>query len=1398
MLFRYVIMGIVFFIGHFTAKCYDFNYKNYSQAQGLTSNTVTQIFQDHHGFIWMGTPDGLNRFDGMGFTRFVHNPSDSTSLSNNEIRFIFEDNQNKLWVGTRYGLSQFDRLTETFTNFYFSINEKDSSVFDVVHHRTSNLRFYAYFAPGDNSIWLSSDYSELLHFNLNANRAKRYRPYHNTSASIIRAHSPGKLWIGTSNNGLLLFDYNNHRIIKSYLGDDFDTKQKAHHILSIEAYGDASFLVGTNGSGLYQYNCDSDEFTKIITSSSLERNNLSPFISSIIHLGDHTYLLGTDGAGIQTLDMKTATLIESTRSKTINQLISNLIIRTLFVDRDKNLWTGNYHGGANVIEYFPNNQIVHIKPSENVTNFSSVNMVTSLMTDERGRLWAGTDAGNINVYNSDYSLHKTIPGPVPASGQKNAILSLYQDSDHQIWVGSYLMGLSKIDTLSQSFQNYTFNAFDEHSIPHNDVRDIIEDSQNRLWVGTNGGGIGILDKRTNRFITISQSKHGVNPEGRIYCDYIVNFHRDKQDNIWISTINGLYLYQDKTDRIYHIDLDINGISLNGKEINSVLQKNESDFFIGTSVGLFKLRLPNGLDEKIYLEAPEQKLVSTNIKSMLLDESGALWLGQNNGITRFDEKTQTIEEFNRRHGFQLEGCHVNAALTHSSGSLCFGGINGFNVFSPDQMKLDGTVSEVIITNIEVVGKEIATVKEVINNEQTLQSIHDLKKITLSSKDYILKLEFVAPNYTYPEYLKYIYRLDGFDPEGQWTSVNARQRTVTYTNLQPGEYNFQVKASNHNNIWSDKTTSLKIVITPPFWKTKTFYFLIMLTMAGSLMLLRNSILTRERQRALKHKIEHENELIQQKFKFFTNISHEIRTPLTLIIEPLKRILNSEENPDNENSPQHQHKENLTLIYKNAVRLHRMVDQLIDFRKMEAGVMPLNILENDMVSFIRETCSLFSLLVEQKHARLTFQTAHKKILMPFDRDKLEKVLLNLLSNALKFSLDEAKVIVSLDIVNAKDTQQFVCISVKDHGIGIPSDELENIFKRFYQVKQDNFCHYGSGIGLSFVKEIMDLMSGEIKVKSEVGKGTKFQVLLPLYDHKIDESETLEEHIFLNAIPENVKKETIKTDDPKRVRDMSPERDSILLVEDNIEIRKLICQELGGDFDIQTAEDGRDGLLKARTSYPSLIISDIMMPFLDGYALCKALKTDENTCHIPVILLSAKSSEESMIEGYEIGADEYIGKPFSSIVLKTRVKNLIENRKALRNRFLKEIDILPSEITQVKKDDRLLNKLIQIVEQNCHSSAFNSEVFGQIAGMSRSVLYAKLKALTGQTVADFIKIIRLKMAAKLLRRQELSIQEISEKCGYKHVSHFSKSFSEYFGVSPSRFLEKTEIESSETTNSP
>lgn len=1386
-LLRYVILCSVFFHCNSVAFGNPFKSKNYTQAQGLTSNTITQIFQDHYGFVWLGTPDGLNRFDGIEFNCFTHNPTDSTSISNNEIQFIFEDQHNDLWVGTRYGLSQFNRLTETFRNIYFNKNQKDSSLFDVTYQRTNNLRFYAYFAPHDSSVWLSSDYSELIHYKINSRQAKRYRPYENTSASVITGHSPGKLWIGTANRGLLLYDYQNQRITRSYLANNQDSKQKAQHILSIEPYGETSYLVGTNGGGLYIYKSQSDEFERIIIPNSTESSKISTFISSIIHLKDHKYLLGTDGAGIQTIDIKNRKLIETTHSKSINTFISNPIIRCLFIDRDKNLWAGNYHGGVNVIDYFTNNQIVHIKPRRDEIIYTGANMVNSLMRDTRGKLWVGTDAGTILIYNSDYSLHRTIDGPKPSSGEKNAILSLYQDSQGQIWVGTFLLGLSRLDTVRQSFQSYSSNTFDEGSIPHNDVRAIIEDSQKRLWVGTNGGGIGILDKTTHSFQTISQFKNSADSSLRIYCDNVTSFYKDKQENIWISTINGLYVYVDKTGVIHFFDSDIPENSLYGKKINAILQENESDFLIGSSVGLFRLRMPNGPGEKFYLESPQNKLSNTNIKSMLSDETGNLWLGHNKGITRLDKKSQTVHLFNQQHGFQLEGYNVNAALTLASGELCFGGVNGFNVFSPHQIRLDSSVAEVILTNIEVGGKELAKIEEKLKTKN-LRSIHELEKIILSSKDYILKLEFVAPNYRYPENLNYTYRLDGFDQPEQWTEVNATQRSVTYTNLNPGEYNFIIKASN-NNVWSSKTTSLNIIVTPPFWKTNIFYFMFVLVIVASLLWLRNSVLKIERQRVLKNKIDHENQINEQKFKFFTNISHEIRTPLTLIIEPLKKILGSEEYQyqNNVNKPLSQNEENLRLIYKNAIRLHRIVDQLMDFRKMEAGVMPLNIAENDLVGFIKETCNLFSLLVDQKKSSLIFQTTHNKLLMPFDFDKLEKVLLNLLSNAFKFSFPEAKVVVKLDVIITETEQQFASITVRDNGIGIPRNEIENIFERFYQVKHDNYFHHGSGVGLSFVKEIMELLKGKIEVRSDVGKGTDFTILLPLGDHEYEKAKTVRNHTIYNTLSQNDLAESEK--DSNQIKKTHSDKYSILLVEDNDDIRRLIYQALESDFNIETAKDGREGVIMAKKNYPNLIISDIMMPYLDGYELCKELKKDVNTCHIPIILLSAKSSDESVIEGYETGADEYIPKPFSSGVLKTRVNNLIKNRTILRDRFLKEIDILPGDFTNIKRDERLLNKFIQIVEQNCHRSDFNADKFGQMAGMSRSVLYSKVKEITGQTVADFIKIIRLKMAAKLLRRKEYSVQEISEKTGYKYLSHFSRSFSEYFGVSPSKFIEMTEF---------
>ncbi|HEU5148626.1 MAG TPA: ATP-binding protein, partial [Chryseosolibacter sp.] len=931
-----------------------------------------------------------------------------------------------------------------------------------------------------------------------------------------------------------------------------------------------------------------------------------------------------------------------------------------------------------------------------------------------------------------------------------------------LWIGTYFGGLLSFD--GNQFVRYKHDPDDSTSLSDNSVWEIFEDSEGNLWIGTHSRGVDLFDRKTKTFR--HYNTEGSNP---IHARYIPAFMEDRDGNLWIGTGYGIDVLDKQTGRFtHHLHRENDPTSLSNNTVLALHQDSRGIIWIATHGGL---NIYDKSANRFFAFTKRDGLPDNSILSILEDNNGNLWVSTPHGLSNVKVKKEEGSEdslrlefhnYDEKDGLQGIQFNENAACKTSAGELIFAGSDGFNLFKPEHIGINRNVPDVILTDFQIFNKSVEVGERVNGNIVLHKSITETQELVLNYNDNVFSIEFASLSQLHPERSQYQYILEGFDKE--WTMTNAAGRRVTYTNLDPGKYLFKVKAANNDGIWNDNATSLAITVRPPFWRSGVAFILYAMVTLGALLLARWLVLYNER---IKFQIQRERDRAQRmheldriKIKFFTNISHEFRTPLTLILTPLEKMLR--------NTPEGDQRKQFQLIHRNARRLLNLVNQLLDFRKLEVQEIRLNTSEGDLIGFIRDVFHSFSDLSEKNNIHFTFHTSIERLETLFDQDKVEKILFNLLSNAFKFTPENGTVSVRLDRKQEAE-RAFLKIDVQDTGIGIPNDKQERIFDRFFQHDvPKSVVNQGSGIGLSITKEFVKIHGGTIAVQSEPGKGTCFTVLLPLEEVRSTVEEQEIETSAIGVAP---------------VHERSTNQPVLLLVEDNEDFRFYLKDNLKQHYSVLEAKNGKEGLHLATSLLPDLIVSDIMMPEMDGLELCRKIRSDERVSHIPVILLTARTAQEQKIEGFESGANDYVTKPFNFEILQSRIKNLLVQRETFQKNFRKQLDVKTTEVQITSVDEKLIKKAIRIVEENIAEPGFTVEKFSRELGMSRVHLYKKLLSLTGKTPIEFIRSIRLQRAAQLLQKSQLSVSEIAYQVGFNNPKYFSKYFKDEFKVLPSAY---------------
>jgi len=1383
-----------------------------SVENGLSNNTVNCVLQDHLGFLWFGTIDGLNRFDGYDIKVFRNDPEDNHSLSDNSVWSLYEDRMGFLWIGTNNGaLNRYDPAADKFEYW----NDKSN---DLKENRITRI-----YEDKDGYLWVGTYKNGLYRFKSSTNPEnpehwypEEGNPYSLSNYWITSIHQDisGDLWIGTY-NGLNKFNPNSpdKPFIRFYSkANDYSTLSDnlIWNITPSEFEPEIVWLSTVNG--LTRYN----SVTKVFERIKVPDNTSLPWAKSTSSIaeqktGNEKILwVGTYGGllRINLLSGKYERIVKEDNSP--DGIVSNKI-DILFKDDSNVLWIATENGLnfiSNKSRKFNNLQSSLIK-KDDADKLKNKNIKAITQTSD-GIVWIGTEEGLFKL--KDLNENFTISSHQQTL--KTDIWSLCDGNSNDLLIGTYGQGIMQLDIKTGRVRSLDVKNPVTQSLPYNFVKTIIKDSKGKYWFGFWGAGLARYDPLKNEFKFWQNESN--NNQSLSYNDVWVIFE-DYKNRIWIGTNGGgLNLFSNTgNDKFYCFSKDTQPARLSNNDIFTICESTKGKFksspnensdkkvttlWIGTANGLNKLTIsgnkpgnnavsnfPDYKAEIVYYTVKDG-LPDNVIKSILEDEKGNLWIGTNTGISVFDIENNIFTNYTISDGLNRSEFNPNSAIRLSNGLMLFGGSRGLNVFRPDEIKQSEYSPPVLITGFQIFNQDIET-----GSESSLKTnIALTKEIILSYDQNVFSFQFSSLDYNSPQSNRYAYRMEGFDKD--WVYSGSR-RFVTYTNLEPGTYTFKVKATNSDGVWSKNEASLSVIITPPWWKTgwayTSYFFLIVVALLGirkfqkDRMELRNELKLRELE-AKKHQ-----ELETLKSRFFANLSHEFRTPLMLIKGPLEQLI---ENQLKGNADEKI--EQLKMIQRNSRKLQTLIDQLLELSQLDAASIPLKAKEENLISLLSGIVDSFKSFAEQKNIKLVFENTGKILYAWIDRDKFEKIINNLLSNAFKFTGDGGTISVFLTV------NQIAEIKISDTGIGIPEDQLDKIFNRFFQVDDSSRRAFGgSGIGLALVKELVELHKWKITVQSEVKKGTTFTLSIPLGDSYLNENEKdlsiTEINISDNnkttpsEVIERNQTEVIKYPSKEITLNQQDEKNKsgikhlVLIVEDSSDVRKYISGILEPAYNLIEAENGRKGLQISIDKIPDLIISDIMMPEMDGIEFCRSVKTNWETSHIPVILVTAKASSESKLEGLETGADDYLTKPFDSRELLIRVKNLLLQRQRLREKFSKEIRISAETLTTNSIDNDFLNRALIIAETNLSNTDFDSETFAKEMFVSRSQLHRKLLAITGHPPGEFMRIFRLKKSVEMILEKRLSITQIAFEVGFNDPSYFTKAFRQQFNCLPSDFIE-------------
>ncbi|ADY53694.1 histidine kinase [Pseudopedobacter saltans DSM 12145] len=1337
------------------AAAQDLRVKRLNNDNGLSNSTIECILQDKLGFIWIGTRDGLNKYDGYNIISYKNLPQNNQSISDSYITCIFEDSQNNLWIGTKSGLNLFDQQKGIFTRVDLGKQYKES-ISKIIEIAAGSLLV----ATRGNGLFLLASSPNLV------KSSKQLVGIKEKEFFDLHIPSDNQIWASTS-AGLYRLDLKNNR---------FEARRvlKQHNINVVSSDKNGILWLGTEDDGIIKYS-PSEKTSTHFRHNYLEQNSIgSNQIKALLIDKNQNLWVGTINGGLNKLNTKRYTFSNYTNDPNNSHGLSQRTISALFEDNQGNIWIGTHRGGVNI--YSPLAEKFSLQRQSSQKSGLNYNDIKSFYEAKDGSIWIGTDGGGINIWSpnrTSFSFLKNSPFDKTSLGS-NEVLDIMADKSGNIYISTWGGGLNKYNKAANSFTRYTNDKNNNNSISGNFVQKAYEDSKGNLWVCTYYNGLNLLDRTTGVFKQLKEGKQNT----RLSGNNIVSILEDNSANLWIGTDDGgLNKYNLNTQVFKHYF----SAEEKSPDIRVIYQDKQQRLWLGQR-GLY---LYNTQKDKFEPFCNDCHLSEEFIKGILEDNNGFLWISTSNGLTKLDPRDKSFRKYNTADGLQGLEFEANAALKTKSGEMFFGGINGFNYFYPNNIHFNKFIPPLYLTSFQIFNE---TILPSAKNSPLKSDISFTKEIQLNYKQSTFSIGFSALNYIAAENNKYEYILEGFDKS--WNSINENRKAY-YTNVPPGDYIFKVRASNNDDVWNEGT-SLAISISPPFWDTwwfKLSVLLLILYIAYLILSFRRNLEIK----AIEEKKK--EEMHQMQLQFFTNISHELRTPLALIMGPVERLLKEDF---------HSKFDNLYhTIHNNANRLLNLINELMDFRKVESGHLQLKVMQLNLEAFFVEIEEEFKELAQEKNIDFRFENLTKREEIWADKQILEKITLNLIINAIKYTpqngsvklelsdklvFSNASLVNQLTIKNNLNSKEYLYIKVIDSGIGISKDSIVHLFERYYRITES---HMGSGIGLAFVKSLTALHKGNIYVNSERDLGTEIIIALPFlksdYSHaeiwsKTEESggvrlESITNKLHTTSVNANIEEDNIKSEKSHK---------KILVVDDNEEIRTFLKETLNKDYLIFEAENGEQGLILCKEIYPDLIISDVMMPKVNGISFCKQAKDDIDISHIPFMMLTAKTSLEAEIEGKESGADFYFAKPINIDLLEITLRNIFEQQNKLKEHYQKNYQVQAKELVNNARDKEFLEKLLDIIHKNISNTELDIEFLCNEIGMSRTKLYQKVKDITGQAIGDFIRTIRLRKAVEIMSEEDVLLTEVIYRVGIQTQSYFTKAFKKEFNKTPSQFLQE------------
>lgn len=1334
-----------------------------STLNGLPTNEVQRLYQDKDGYIWMATSNGLCQYDGYQVKTYKSNLYTPNILTNNSICSLAEDNQHHLYIGTLDGLNIMDKTTGqirkienenlhnnlvstilitknnkillgTDTGLYQYFPENDScSVFEYknTHNIFSRMSIKSLIEDSRGFVWIGSWSNGFYRFDPGTNRFFAYPKINSqNSAHVIFEDSRKRIWIGSWGGGLFLIKdaYNSKKVswtaYRHEAGNSSSLSDNIVYAISEETKTHTLWVGTRSGLSICEPDKTPDHFINYLPDNS-EHSISYNEVNSIIRDNAGMMWLGMLGGGVNCANTLKPQF-NLYRLESIKKELSSNSVRSLFVDNEGLVWMGI--GSYGLVVHDRKTDIC--TPYSNLPDFAGIKSIptvnTIVQSKKTNAIWFGTYNEGIYIYNKKApagSKVKTISYENASWLHNSCVYSLKEDTHYNWWIGTR-NGLS---VLPANGRGYTFPSImaDGDDVTYSAFFCVDQDYKGAMWIGTNNKGLVRAIGDASHPESVSFKSYSLRNR-KLNSLNVQCIFEDSKKRLWVGTEGGgLNLYDRGKDVFVPVNKQFN---LPGDVIYNIQEDGKGNLWMGTNLGLIKLNVPNDLRQSTY------RLYTTG------------------------------------DGLQ-DNFFIRNATFKKNGEMFFGGHKGYNSFFPDKLQERETPSPIVITDIKIFNKSLSSLEEDVRQKISEQTPDFTHKIELSYKENNFSIEFAALSYVNPMQNKYAYKLEGFDKDWQYT--DASRRFAYYNNLESGTYTFKLRATNENGIWGERETTLQVVILPPPWETWWAYCIYLIIIIAivyySVKTVRNRIRLRNELQIKELEQAKSEELNHAKLQFFTNITHELLTPLTIIsaaLDELKVL-----------SPQNN--EYHLIMGNNISRLIRLLQQILEFRKAETGNLKLKVSKGDLAVFVKKGVESFRPLMKKKKMHFSVVCDPESIPGYFDSDKLDKILYNLLSNASKYNKEGGFVQVN---IKYDTTGEQAVLTVKDNGMGISPQAMKSLFKRFYEGDYRRFNTIGTGIGLSLTKDLVELHNGTITVESEVGSGTVFCVTIPV-DRSFYKEEEIDDELIT---PEETIKD-LQLSMPQAEEQPEAKSYSILLIEDNEDLLQLMVKLLKRDYNVFTALNGKEGIVVVENEDIDLVVSDIMMPEMDGIEFCKYVKNNLDTCHIPVVLLTAKSKEEDRIEAYDSGADGFIVKPFNLTVLHAKIKNLLKGKERAAKDFKKQLVFEVKELNYTSLDEEFLQKAIDIVHKHLNDSGFDQAQFVDEMGTSKSTLYKKLKSLTGLNTSAFIRNIRLKAACKIAEeKKSVRISELAYAVGFNDPKYFSACFKKEFGMLPSEYIER------------